>query len=134
MEGKLFILSGPSGVGKDTVLRKLRSENFPIYFAVTATTRMMRPGEKDGVDYFFLKPDKFKHMVEKDGFLEWINIFNDIYYGTPKKQIMVTLAQGKNVLLRIETEGADKIKQQLPETIRIFLAPSHFKDLEERLR
>jgi guanylate kinase len=134
MKGRLFILSGPSGVGKDTVIRKLREDHFPLYFAVTATTREIRPDEKDGVDYFFLKPEEFKKLVAKDQLLEWINIYNDTFYGTPKKPILKALSDGHDVLLRIETQGADTIKQKMPEAIRIFLAPSSFEDLEHRLK
>ena len=133
-KGRLFILSGPSGVGKDTVIRQLKEENFPLYFAITATTREIRPDEKNGIDYFFVTPRKFKQFIQKDELLEWINIYNDTYYGTLKKPVMDALAQGKEVLLKIETQGADALKLKIPDAIRIFLAPTSFESLEKRLQ
>ncbi|MDE3075789.1 MAG: guanylate kinase [Chloroflexota bacterium] len=130
--GRLFILSGPSGVGKDAVIKRLKTERFPMHFTVTATTRHIRPGETDGEDYLFLTKQQFDEMAARGGFLEHVNLYGHCY-GTPKQQVLEALTGGRDVLLKIDTQGAETIKTAMPDAIRIFLAPSSLAELERRL-
>lgn len=118
-KGKLFVLSGPSGVGKGTVLDKLLSDFKDVQYSVSATTRKPRPGEKDGVDYFFLSREKFFKMVENNEFIEWAEVHNN-YYGTPKIFVDKCLAEGKDVILEIDIQGARQVKKLYPDAIFIF--------------
>lgn len=131
--GRLFILSGPSGVGKDAVIKKLRTERFPMHFTVTATTRQIRPGEVDGEDYHFLTKPQFEELLARNGFLEWVNLYGGDFYGTPKDQVLDALAAGEDVLIKIDTQGAETVKQKIPDAIRIFLAPPSLEQLKDRL-
>jgi guanylate kinase len=132
-EGRLFILSGPSGVGKDAVIKSLKAHGFPMHYAVTATTRHIREEEEAGVDYIFLSHPEFDHLLAEDGFLEHAEVYGE-RYGTPKEQVLPHLEQGQDVLLKVDVQGADTVKERMPETIRIFLAPPSFQVLERRLR
>ncbi|HEX6511859.1 MAG TPA: guanylate kinase [Chloroflexota bacterium] len=131
--GLLFILSGPSGVGKDAAIKQLKSCCFPMHYAVTATTRPIRPGERAGEDYIFLTHEQFDGMLARNEFLEHANVYGE-RYGTPKAQVLEPLAQGQDVLLKIDVQGADTVKDSMPGAIRIFLAPPSFSELESRLR
>ena len=130
--GLLYILSGPSGVGKDAAIKLLRERQFPMHYAVTATTRPIRPGEVPGKDYLFLTQDEFERMLAKDGFLEYAEVYGKCY-GTPNAEVLEPLASGQDVLLKIDVQGADTVKDKLPQAIRIFLAPPSYDELRRRL-
>ena len=132
-KGLLFVFSGPSGVGKGTIMKEFTSkypeENF---ISVSATTRKPRPGEEHGVHYYFMNQDEFTELVENGGMLEYAN-FSGNYYGTPKAPVYKTLEEGKNVFLEIEVQGAAKVKQICPEAIFIFVMPPNMDELARRL-
>lgn len=129
----LLVLSGPSGVGKDLLLSRLREAGRPYHFTVTATTRPMRGGELDGVDYHFVTRDQFEAMIADDALLEWANVYGN-YYGVPKAQVMQALRQGQDVILKIDVQGAATVREIAPEAVFIFLAPPSEDELERRLR
>ena len=129
----LVVLSGPSGVGKDAVLSELRKLDRPWHFAVTATTRPMRPGERDGVDYIFLDADTFARMRERDEFLECAEVYGR-WYGVPRSQARDALRSGKDVFLKIDVQGAATIRRIAPESLLIFLIPPSLEELQQRLR
>lgn len=130
-KGTLFIVSGPSGCGKGTVLAEiLKQDN--VYYSVSATTRSPRPGEVDGVNYHFLTKDEFEKLIENDGVLEYANYCGN-YYGTPKKPVEDMLAEGKNVILEIEVQGALKVMEKCPEAVSVFILPPSLKELRRRL-
>lgn len=128
----LVVLSGPSGVGKDAVLSELRKLDRPWHFAVTATTRPMRPGERDGVDYTFLDPETFARMRERDEFIECAEVYGR-WYGVPRSQARDALRSGKDVILKIDVQGAATIRRMAPEALLIFLIPPTLADLRQRL-
>ncbi len=128
-----MVLSGPSGVGKDAVLAELRKLDRPWHFAVTATTRPMRPGERDGVDYIFLDEETFARMLERDEFLECAEVYGR-WYGVPRSQARDALRSGKDVFLKIDVQGAATIRRMAPEALLIFLIPPSLKELQQRLR
>lgn len=130
--GKLFVISGASGVGKSTVLAKVMAKRSDLKFSVSATTRAPRPGEVDGKDYYFVSKDKFREMIENDAFLEYDAHMNN-FYGTPKAQLEEKLQTG-SVILDIEPNGAFNVRQQRKDAILIFIAPPSLKELEDRLR
>lgn len=130
--GKLFIISGPSGVGKSTVLRALFAQRSNLYFSVSATTRDPRPGEEDGVHYHFLKPETFHEWIEQGEFLEYAEFVGNAY-GTPKRYVDEALDAGKDVILDIEVQGAEQVCAKRPETVTIFIAPPSWDELERRL-
>ena len=131
-KGKVFVLTGPSGVGKGTVVEQVLKKVDNLYLSVSATTREKRSGEKEGVNYFFKTKQEFQKMIERDEFLEWAEFAGD-YYGSPKFSINNYLSCGKDVLLEIELQGAKVVKQKSSDAILIFLAPPSFEALEERL-
>lgn len=129
----LTVISGPTAVGKGTVVRYLL-ENFPdIHLSVSATTRDPRPGEVDGVDYFFLSRDEFEILIESNQMLEYATVHGKHLYGTPRVPVETAIAAGKNVLLEIDLQGARQVKLSRPETRTIFIAPPSWDDLVERL-
>ena len=130
--GKTFIISGPSGVGKSTVLHALFAGRDDLYFSVSATTRAPREGERDGVDYHFIHADRFREMIEGDAFLEYAEYVGN-FYGTPKKFVDEAMEQGKDVVLDIEVQGALQVVHKRPDVVRIFIAPPSWQALEERL-
>ena len=130
---KLIILTGPSGVGKGTVVKKILDEDKSIWLSISATTRSPREGEKEGQSYYFLSEDKFKEMIEKKLFLEWAQ-FAGNYYGTPLSSVNEKIEEGLTVLLEIEVEGANQIKKNYPEALSIFLLPPNKAELEKRIR
>lgn len=131
-KGKAFIISGPSGVGKSTVLGELLKKRKDIYFSVSATTRAPRPGEVDGVHYHFLDVDTFRRWIEQNEFFEHAEFVGN-YYGTPKKYVYEAMENGKDVILDIEVQGAMQVKAKMPEVVRIFIAPPNWTELERRL-
>ena len=131
-KGKTFIISGPSGVGKSTVLHALFEGRNDLYFSVSATTREPRPGEVDGVHYHFLDVDTFREKIAKEEFLEYAEYVGN-FYGTPKKYVDRAMDDGRDVILDIEIQGANQICAKRPETVRIFIAPPSWVELERRL-
>ena len=131
-KGRLFVVSGASGVGKSTVLSKLMAQREDLKFSVSATTRAPRPGETDGVNYYFVSKADFEKMIREDAFLEY-DAHMDNYYGTPKHQIQEKLTDG-SVILDIEPNGAFHVRQACPDAVLIFIAPPSLAELERRLR
>ena len=131
--GKTFIVSGPSGVGKSTVLKALFDQRTDLYFSISATTRDPRPGEVDGVHYHFIPAEEFHRMVEEDEFLEYAEYVGN-FYGTPKRFVDAAMNRGQDVILDIEVQGAAQVKRKLPEAVTVFLAPPGLDALERRLR
>lgn len=129
----LVVLSGPSGVGKDTTLCAMKEQIPNIYFVVTATTRPIRMGEMDGVDYHFVSKGRFADMIEHDELLEYAIVYGD-YKGIPKHQVQKALASGQDVVLRIDVQGAATIRRLIPEAITIFLTTPSEEELVRRLR
>ena len=132
-EPMLIVLSGPSGVGKDTVIQRMKERNLPFHFVVTATTRRPRPNEVHGVDYYFLSHDEFAEMIEKGELLEYAIVYND-YKGIPKRQVREALASGKDVVMRIDVQGAATIRALCPQAVLIFLTVKDEDELVWRLK
>ena len=130
---KLIILTGPSGVGKGTVVKEILDKDKNICLSVSATTRSPRKGEKEGENYYFLSVEKFKEMINKNLFLEWAK-FAGNYYGTPLSFVKDKIEEGFIVLLEIEVEGAKQIKDKYPESLSIFILPPSKEELERRIR
>ena len=130
--GKTFIFSGPSGVGKSTILKGLMEKRKNLYFSVSATTRQPRPGEEDGVHYHFLTMDTFREWIAQDEFLEHAEFVGNCY-GTPKKYVYEAMDRGQDVILDIEVQGAMQVAEKMPEVVRIFVAPPSWSELERRL-
>ena len=130
--GKTFIISGPSGVGKSTVLRELLRDRDDLYFSISATTRTPREGEINGVHYHFINVDQFREMIQEDEFLEYAEYVGN-FYGTPKRFVDEAMEQGKDVILDIEVQGALQVVHKRPDVVRIFIAPPSWQALEERL-
>ncbi len=130
-KGVLIVISGFSGVGKGTVVRKL-IEKYHYSLSVSATTREPRPGEVDGKDYFFKSVAEFQSLIDYNGFIEWAQYVEN-YYGTPRKYVEDELARGHNVILEIEVQGAMRIKEQYPDAVLIFLTAPDAHSLKERL-
>ncbi|MCS6910926.1 MAG: guanylate kinase [Anaerolineales bacterium] len=128
----LIVISGPSGVGKDTVLQRMKERRMPFHFVVTATTRPPRPGEVHGRDYFFISRDEFAEMIEKDELFEWAHVYND-YKGIPKQQVREALASGRDVIMRLDVQGAATVRRLAPEAVLIFLSPGSEAELVRRL-
>jgi len=131
-KGKLFVISGASGVGKGTVLTKVMQKRADLSFSVSATTRAPRPNEVDGVHYYFVTRDRFQEMIRENAFLEY-DAHMDNYYGTPAAQIEEKLMSG-SVILDIEPMGAKQVRQVRPDATLIFIAPPSVQELERRLR
>ena len=129
----LVVLSGPSGVGKDTVLQEMRDQGLRMHYAITATTRNRRPGEIDGFHYYFLTEPEFHEMRERGELLEYANVYGS-WYGPPKEPIRAALACGEDVILKIDVQGARTVREQAPDAVFIFLAPPSIEWLREKLR
>ena len=131
-EPLLIVISGPSGVGKDTVIQCMMERGLPFHFVVTATTRPPRPEERHGVDYFFLTKDEFAEMIDQDELLEYAIVYND-YKGIPKQQVRQALASGKDVVMRVDVQGAATIRKLCPEAVLVFLITRDEAELMHRL-
>jgi len=131
--GNVFVLSAPSGTGKSTLARRLVQEVPDLNFSVSFTTRKPRPGEVHGQDYFFVDDATFDAMVAADGFVEWVKVY-DRRYGTGKAWIQERLASGVDILLDIESQGARKVHQAIPDAVMVFLLPPSSQELSSRLR
>ena len=131
-KGLLIVLSGPSGAGKDTVLKQLISKSDNLKLSISATTRQPRSGEIHGKDYYFVSENEFMDMVSKDNMLEYAKYCNN-YYGTPVMQVNEMLALGKDVILEIEVEGGAQIRNKCPESVSVFILPPSLKVLSSRL-
>ncbi|MGN0587852.1 MAG: guanylate kinase [Oscillospiraceae bacterium] len=130
-KGSLFIVSGPSGCGKGTILAEvLKDERF--YYSISATTRAPRPGETDGINYHFLTKEKFEELIANDGMLEYAS-YCDNYYGTPLKPVEDMLNEGKHVILEIEVQGALNVMKKRPDAVSVFILPPSLKELRRRL-
>ena len=129
----LVVLSGPSGVGKDATLELMKRRDLPFHFVVTATTRQRRPNETDGIDYHFVSVGEFAEMIDAGELLEYAVVYGD-YKGIPKKHVREALASGKDVVLRIDVQGAATIRSLIPNAVTIFLAAESEDKLIERLR
>jgi len=129
----LIVLSGPSGVGKDALLRKMKEQKYPFHYVVTVTSRPRREGERDGVDYRFISQREFQQMIDNGELLEWANVYGN-YYGVPRKEISQALSKGKDVIVKVDVQGAATIKRILPQAVCIFLRPPSMEELERRLR
>ena len=132
-KGLLLVISGPAGVGKGTINISLISRNSDIRMSVSATTRQPRPGEIDGVHYFFKTEEEFQDMINKGAFLEYMRVFNTHYYGTPKSFVEQELAEGRSVILEIDVQGAMRVKAAYPDAVLIFIAPPSMSELKSRL-
>ncbi len=130
---KLFVISGCSGVGKGTVLNAFLKRHPEFALSISCTTRTPRRGEIDGVNYFFLTKEDFEDCISNNQFLEWAEFAGNLY-GTKRKYIEQNLADGKNIILEIETQGALQVKDKMPEAVLIFIAPPSLSTLENRLR
>lgn len=133
MSGRLIVLTGPSGVGKGTVLAEVRRMRPDLWVGVSATTRSPREGEVDGVAYHFWTAEHFARVIAEGGFLEWAE-FAGNRYGTPREAVLERLASGETVLLEIELEGARQVRASMPAALTVFLVPPSFAELEARLR
>ena len=131
-EPLLIVISGPSGVGKDTVIQCMRESGLPFHFVVTATTRPPRPEERHGVDYFFLTKDEFAEMIDQGELLEYAIVYND-YKGIPKQQVRQALASGQDVVMRVDVQGAATVRKLCPEAVLIFLTTRDEAELVHRL-
>lgn len=129
----LVVLSGPSGVGKDAALMRMRELGFPFHFVVTATDRPKRTGEMPGFDYHFLSTAEFERMIANGEFLEWANVYGQLK-GIPKFEIRDALDSGRDVVLRIDVQGAATIRQMAPDATLIFMTPANFDELRDRLQ
>ena len=131
--GLLLVVSGPSGVGKGTLVKALMDRNSRIKMSVSATTREPRPGEIEGVHYFFKSEEEFKAMVDRGEFLEYIHVFGSKYYGTPRSFVEQHLASGYDVILEIDVQGAMKVKQSFPDAVLIFITAPSMSEIKSRL-
>lgn len=131
--GRLVVLTGPSGVGKGTLMRSLLQRHPELYYSVSATTRSPRPGEINGKHYYFVSRNQFEQMVASGEFLEWAE-FAGNYYGTPRSAVEEQVRDGKIVILEIELEGARQIRSSFPSAQRIFILPPSLEELEHRIR
>lgn len=130
--GFLLVVSGPSGVGKNTVINLLRRRCPDLRYSISATTRPARPGERDGVDYFFLAPQEFQAKIERGELLEWAEVYGHLY-GTPRAYVESCLEAGQDVVMDIDIQGARQVKAKMPGEVFVFLLPPSWRALEERI-
>lgn len=129
----LIVLSGPSGVGKDAILNRMRILELPLHFTVTATTRPIRDNERSGVDYQFISEETFRRMLEEGDFLEHAQVYGN-WYGVPRSQVRNAMSAGHDVLVKIDVQGAATIKRLAPQAVMIFVVPPSIPELERRLK
>ena len=129
----LIVISGCSGAGKDTVLSRIKELGYPFYYTVTCTTRPQRAEEKQGIDYHFVPSERFEEMIKKGELLEWAKVYGH-WYGVPKQEVKEALDAGRDVIVKVDVQGAATIRNILPEAILIFLMPPSMEELRERLR
>ena len=132
-KGLLILISGPSGTGKGTVCDLLRKNHPEISYSISATTRQPRPGEQDGVNYYFYDKEKFRQMIDAGELLEWAEVYGN-YYGTPKQKVLDRLNAGEDILLEIDTQGALNVMKAVPQGLFIFLLPPSLEELANRLK
>lgn len=130
--GKLIIISGPSGTGKGTIVRRLVDEMDNVTISVSMTTRESRRGEVHGVSYYFVSKDEFEEIIENDGFLEYAKVYEH-YYGTPKRKVIEDLEAGRDVILEIDIQGAMKVKESFPQGVFVFILPPSLEELRRRI-
>jgi len=131
--GRLYVISGPSGAGKGTVIRELRKRHPDLVLSVSATTRPLRPGERNGVDYLFVSVPEFLGMRDRGEFLESAEVYGN-YYGTPRAPVETALRGGRDVLLELDIQGAASVKRAKPDAVLVFIEPPSFDHLKERIR
>jgi guanylate kinase len=129
----LFILSGPSGAGKDAVLQRMKDSGLVFYHAITMTTRPQRPGETDGVDYHFTSEENFKDIIERGDLLEWAKVYGH-HYGVPKQPVKQALERGEDVIVKVDVQGAKTFRERIPGAVLLFLTTSSIKEQEMRLK
>lgn len=132
-KGLLILISGPSGTGKGTVCDLLRKNHPEISYSISATTRQPRPGEQDGVNYYFYSEEEFRRMIDRGELLEWARVYGN-YYGTPKQKVLDRLGAGEDILLEIDTQGAMNVMKVMPDGLFIFLLPPSLEELASRLK
>ena len=128
----IYVISGPSAVGKDTIIENLQKEDNNFHFVVTATTRRPRKNEKEGINHFFYSKDEFNKLIKNNDLIEWAKVYKN-YYGVPKSQVFEPLKNNKNVLLRVDVQGAKRIKELIPDVVLIFIKPEKTESLRKRL-
>lgn len=131
-KGGVFVVSGPSGSGKDTVLKGLFAENPDILFSISSITRAMRPGEREGEKYNFISREHFEEMIKNDLLLEH-NVFVGNYYGTPRIPVEKAVSEGRDIIIEVDVNGAAQIRKKLPEAVTVFIMPPSFEELKRRL-
>lgn len=131
-KGSIFIVSGPSGVGKGTVVKKILEKEENIFLSVSCTTRQPRDGEKEGESYYYISKEEFEKRIEEGYFIEWEK-YVDNYYGTPKAPLIKAVEEGKNSILEIEVKGAFKAKERYPDAVLVFVAPPENSELKRRI-
>lgn len=129
---RIFVISGPSGVGKDSVIQEMRNSLPDLHYAVTATTRSRRPGEIDGVHYFFVPEEEFKEQVEQGEFLEHAVVYGN-FYGVPKQRVRSALDEGRSIVIKVDVQGAKTIREMIPQSVLIFLSPPNMSELLKRM-
>ena len=129
----LIVLSGPSGVGKDAILAKMKESGYPLEYITTVTTRPRRPAERDNVDYHFISLERFQETVESGELLEWAEVYNN-WYGVPKETIKKALDRGQDTIIKIDVQGATTIKKIIPQALFIFLIPPSVEELVTRIK
>lgn len=131
--GNIIVISAPSGAGKSTLIKRLMASVPGLSFSVSHTTRPPRPGERNGRDYFFVSPARFKKMIATGDFVEWADVFGHLY-GTSWQRVLRARGAGKDVLLDIDVQGHRQVRQQLPEAVSVFILPPSFREMARRLR
>ncbi len=131
-EPLLIVVSGPSGAGKDTVVQRMQERGLPFHFVVTATTRPRRPGETHGKDYWFVSPEDFAEMIERNELIEYAIVYGD-YKGIPRAQVREALASGKDVVMRLDVQGAETVRKLVPDALLIFITTDSEEELVSRL-